>query len=689
MLAGPLSAICIFLTHLFSMATSQTAAGSQATPSLDALTHSRKQAAKVLSQIAIAMDRAETTERSGQLGLTRHIRTLKSTAEQLQQGTYRIVVLGEMKRGKSTLINALVGEALLPSDVNPCTALLSLLRHGAERQVTLHYNDGKSPKAIDFDTFRSEYTISPDEARQLETNAFPDISHVVIECPTPLLASGLEIVDTPGLNDTEARNQQVLSYLNEAQAAVFVMDAVQPITLDERRYLRNYVQSRELDCFYVINGWDRIGASLVDPDDGSALAEAEQRQRQVFTQSLPEGATWFEMSALTALRQRRRGESLTGSGVDNFLTALNSFLTQKRGHVELKRAAKLAHRAYSAVQETVARRIPLLDEDLSELQQRVASVESEFGKLEKIRDNYRQLIRGRCDRTAKAIADSFKTYILSLEETFEADFVASQPDLDFLDFLDEDARDDFYREFKRAFERYINDRLAAWEFTAKQKIGQSFDELNESATEYQVAYAEVVEVIHEKIMGRKFYAPSNDTADEARPWIDNIRDLFDELPDTLNDAVQPFNHFWQSVLQMAVSYVCIVIALQILGLLFSSLFLNIIGVIAAAGGILAAQAEFVRQEFIKATRKEFVKHLPQIAADQWQPIYKAVQECFGTYEERAIERISGDIGSRRLELSSLVEKKQQNEINREQTVERLKALEETIQKELETLRGMV
>ncbi|NEQ53469.1 MAG: dynamin, partial [Leptolyngbya sp. SIO3F4] len=621
--------------------------------------------------------------------LTRHIRTLKSTAEQLQQGTYRIVVLGEMKRGKSTLINALIGETLLPSDVNPCTALLSLLRHGPERQVTLHFNDGRSPKTIDFDTFRNDYTIDPDEARQLETNAFPDISHVVIEYPAPLLASGLEIVDTPGLNDTEARNQQVLSYLNEAQAAVFVMDAIQPMTLDEQRYLRNYVQSRELECFYIINGWDRIKVGLVNPEDTAALAEAEQRQRQVFTQSLPKGATWFEVSALTALRQQRKGEPLTGSGVDTFLESLEAFLTQQRGQAELQRAAKLAHRAYSAVQETVARRIPLLDEDLSELQQRVASVESEFGKLEKIRDSYRQLIRVRCDRTAKAIADSFKTYILKLEETFETDFVASQPDLDFLDFLDEDTRDDFYREFKRAFERYINDRLAAWEFTAKQKIGQSFDELNESAADYQVAYAEVVEVIHEKMMGRKFYAPGGDTTvDEARPWLDNIRDLFDELPDTLNDAVMPFNHFWQSVLQMAVSYVCIVIALQILGLLFSSLFLNIVGVLAAAGGILAAQAEFVRQEFIKATQKEFVKHLPQIAADQWQPIYKAVQECFGTYEERAIERISSDIAARRLELSSLVEKKQQNEINREQTVERLKSLEENIQRELEVLQGI-
>ena len=675
------------------MVTPQATAGpnghSQMANSLDALTQSRQQAAQVLSQIAIAMDRAETTERSGQLGLTRHIRTLKSTAEQLQQGTYRIVVLGEMKRGKSTLINALIGEPLLPSDVNPCTALLSLVRHGPKRQVTLHYTDSKPPKAIDFDTFRAEYTIAPEEARQLETNAFPDISHVVIECPAPLLASGLEIVDTPGLNDTEARNQQVLGYLHEAQAGVFVLDAIQPMTLDERRYLRNYVQSRDLECFYVINGWDRLQTGLVDSEDTAALADAQQRQRQVFAQSLPEGAAWFEVSALTALRQQRNGDSLTGSGVDKFLTALEDFLTQQRGQVELQRAAKLAHRAYSAVQETVARRIPLLDEDLSELQQRVASVESEFGKLEKIRDNYRQLIRGRCDRTAKAIADSFKTYILNLEETFETDFVNSQPDLDFLDFLDEESRDDFYHEFKRAFERYINDRLAAWEFTAKQKIGQSFDELNESAVDYQVAYAEVVEVIHEKMMGRKFYAPSTDAADEARPWIDNIRDLFDEIPDTLNDAVQPFNHFWQSVLQMAVSYVCIVIALQILGLLFSSLFLNIVGVIAAAGGILAVQAEFVRQEFIKATRKEFAKHLPQIAADQWQPIYKAVQECFGTYEERAIERISGDIAARRLELSSLVEKKQQNEINREQTVERLKALEESIQRELEILQGMV
>ena len=662
------------------MVTPQAAnANSSIVGSLDALTHRRQQAAQALSQIAIAMDRAETTEPSGQLGLSPHIRPLQSTAEQLHQGNYRIVVLGEMKRGKSTLINALVGESLLPRDVSPCTALLTLLRHGPEPQVTLHYNNGKAPQIIDFETFQANYTIPADEARQLETNAFPDISHVVIECPTPLLASGLEIVDTPGLNDTETRNQQVLNYLSEAQAVLFVFDALQPITLDERRYLQNYVQNRDLECFYVVNSWDRIKQGLVNPEDEAALAEAEHRQRQVFDQSLP--THWFAVSALSALRQQRQGDSLAGSGVDQLLTALETFLTQERGQAEIQQAAKLAQRAYNAVQAAVERRIPLLDEDLSELQRRVASVEDEFGKLEKIRDNYRQLIRKRCDRTAKAIADSFKTYILSLEKTFDTDFVASQPDLDFLNFLDADQRDNFYKEFKRAFERYINDQLTQWELTATQKISAVFAELNASASDYQAAYTQVVDVIQQKMMGHKFYVPETEVAEEMRPWIDNIRDLFDAVPDTLNNSVQPLNRFWKSVLQMTISSVCVAIILQSLGLIFTSLFLNIVGVLAAIGGVLAVQAEFVRQEFIKATRKEFVKHLPQIAADQWQSIYKAVADCFSAYEEQTIERISADIAARRLELSSLVEKKQQNEINREQTVARLKTLEETIHQE--------
>ncbi|MGB5915861.1 MAG: dynamin, partial [Phormidesmis sp.] len=198
--------------------------------------------------------------------------------------------------------------------------------------------------------------------------------------------------------------------------------------------------------------------------------------------------------------------------------------------------------------------------------------------------------------------------------------------------------------------------------------------------QYQVEYAEVVEVIHEKLMGRRFHAVGHDfDQKKTKIWVDSIKDIFEEMPGNLNNAVSPFNGFWQSVMQSALAYICIVVGLQLIGLIFSSLFLNVIGIIIAAGGIFAAQAEFVRQEFLKATKKEFVKQLPRIADEQTPNISKAVKECFNAYEERAIDRISGDISARKGELANLVEKKQQHQINREQEIARLQQLEKQVQ----------
>ncbi len=670
-----------------------------------------------LSQLAALLKTAEATgsQQSGQLGLDQPIREIQQAADSLSQGIYRLMVMGDMKRGKSTLINALIGDRLLPSDVNPCTALLTHLRYGPEARVTLHFKDEqRSPESISIATFKQDYTIDPDQAKRLEAqgqSAFPDIRQVVVEYPLPLLQPGIELIDTPGLNDTEARNDQVLSYLSDCQAVLFVLDATQPLTLDEQRYLNNYLKDSGLALFFVINGWDRIKAGLIDPEDAQAVAEAEAKVRTAFSQHLADylerspsaksdltpidsirtgGPRLFEVSALQALRQRLKAQPLAGSGVSELLSGLDHFLANERGPTELQRALNIANRAYRSVSTAVSRRIPLLDETLENLEAKVASVQSDFGQLETIRDRYCQLIQTSSDLHAKAVSESFRAYVLKLENTFESDFAASQPDLEFLDFLEADKRQAFYTAFRRAFERYVNDRLAAWEFTAKQTIGTAFDELNTSAVEYQVAYAEVVEVIHEKIMGRRFHAVEQDfDPGRAKVWVDSVKDVFEEIPGNLNNAVRPFNGFWQSVMQSAIAYICIVIALQIIGLIFSSLFLNIVGIIMAAGGIFAAQAEFVRQEFLKATKQEFAKHLPQIANEQTPHIHRAVKDCFKAYEERAIDRINRDIASRQVELTNLVEQKQQHQIDREQEIARLQQLESQVQANVEAIASAI
>lgn len=668
---------------------------------LERVARSRQTVSQTLGKIVTTLTEMEVVspETSGQLGLSQQIQQVKTVESALQQGTFRLLLLGDMKRGKSTFLNAVLGENLLPSDVNPCTAVLTFVRYGETPQVTIHFKGDRAPEAIDFSTFKAQYTIDPEEAKRLDEQqemAFPDVSHAVVECPLPLLQQGIEFVDTPGLNDTEARNEQVLTYIGDCQAILFVLSANQPCTLDERRYLANYLRDRGLTIFFLINSWDRVQSSLIYPEDATALEEAETKLRTVFREQLADycqsddrdyyADRVFEVSALEALRRRLKDPSadLSGTGLPEFMTSLGQFLVRDRGQAEFHWAESVVRRTYHQVCEAVDRRIPLLAETTETLAQKIDSVQAEFTKLEEIRDAYQALIRETGERQAKATADSFKAYILNLEQTFETDFVNSQPDLDFLKFLEKDQRAAFYTNFKRAFERYMNDRLAAWEFMAKQDLRKTFAELQTSAEEYQEAYAAVVETMNEKLLGDRFYAVGHRYDPESVSlWSDNIKDLFESIPDVLNDSASRFNHFWQGVLRLALVYVCVYVALYILGIVFSSLILNVVGVLLVGGGILAGQAEVVRQQFLSKTKEEFVKYLPKIADEQWQPVYKAVQSCFEVYEENVIGRIAGDIEARTAELNNLLAQKQSHEINCDREIERLTTLKQTMASDIE------
>ncbi len=156
----------------------------------------RREIADRLSNIATAIEQSELagTAASGKLGLETENADISLASKNLRQGVFRLLVLGDMKRGKSTFLNALIGENLLPSDVNPCTALLTILRYGSEKKVTVYFNDGKSPRLLDFKSFKQEYTIDPAEAKRLESEkkpAFPDIDCAVVEYPLPLLEKGI------------------------------------------------------------------------------------------------------------------------------------------------------------------------------------------------------------------------------------------------------------------------------------------------------------------------------------------------------------------------------------------------------------------------------------------------------------------------------------------------------------------
>ncbi|MBD2095014.1 dynamin family protein [Trichocoleus sp. FACHB-591] len=669
---------------------------------LDRVARVRHQMAQHLDNISGALSRAEveSSQASGKLELDGEIQDLNLTSQNLRQGVFRLLVLGDIKRGKSTLLNALIGENLLPSDVSPCTALLTVLRYGPEKQVTVYFKGDRPPERLDFTSFRQKYTIDPSEAKQLEEVkqlAFPQVSHAVVEYPLPFLEKGVEIVDSPGLNDTEARNELSLSYINNCHAVLFVFRASQPCTLDERRYLENYLKDRGLTVFFLINAWDEIRKSLVDLDDAEELREAEAKLRQVFRTNLAEycrvdgqdlyNQRVFELSSLDALRRRLKdaADPLTGTGFLEFEAALSRFLTQERAVAELRQATTLARQAYNHAHEAIARRIPLLDQDVQELKERLKSVEPEFAKLNEIRDQFQAEIRELRDRKAKEIATDFCSYILNLGTTFDTDFLRYQPDISFWDFLSQGRREEFNAACRQAFERYINEKIVAWQRTAEQEISAAFAELGRSAASYGTDYNRITDTITEKLIGQTIYTGNASSENNSPTWARWAMGFFSLTSGNIAGVFLAGAGFdWKNIL---VNYIAVIGITSFLAL-FTGAFIGPIGIMLVGLGIGALQLDQARQEFVKATKKEFVKHLPDIARDQWNPINQLIKDCFDAYEREVMKRINDDIQARRAELDNLVAQKESHEINREAEAKRLQALDAEVLSEIRTVESV-
>jgi hypothetical protein len=112
-------------------------------------------------------------------------------ADRVAAGRFHVAVLGEFKRGKSTVINALVGYPVLPTGVVPCTAVITEVRSGSGSATVLHLDGTIEPVAVgQIPDFVTE-TANPENRRGVE--------RVVVAVPGSLLDSGLVIVDTPGV----------------------------------------------------------------------------------------------------------------------------------------------------------------------------------------------------------------------------------------------------------------------------------------------------------------------------------------------------------------------------------------------------------------------------------------------------------------------------------------------------------
>ncbi|NLI75660.1 MAG: hypothetical protein GX442_04365, partial [Candidatus Riflebacteria bacterium] len=259
----------------------------------------------------------ETRTLADDLGFSGLVQVCQELDRRLAEERFFVSVLGEIKRGKSTLINALLGADLLPKAALVCTATLCIVRYGPAPRAVIHYREGGSRE------------VPPEDLRQIATKKNPEaakIAHLEIEYPLPLLQDGVVLVDTPGVNDTdEVRRRLTEEFIPRSDGVLFVLNAGQPFSDSEMRFLTSGILKYHIrKLWFVVNALDRLAS---DEQREEALAYCQEQLDQV----LPD-ARLHGVSARVFLEARQAGDAAraAASGIPDFLDALARDLVEGR-----------------------------------------------------------------------------------------------------------------------------------------------------------------------------------------------------------------------------------------------------------------------------------------------------------------------------------------------------------------------
>ncbi|HYY12517.1 MAG TPA: dynamin family protein [Kineosporiaceae bacterium] len=161
---------------------------------------------------------------------------LRASQSALDDPDTRIVVAGEFKQGKSSLVNALLGAAACPVDDDMATARPTYVRHGETAEAFL-VHEGEPPRreSIPLQDLRRhvvEDALSP--------TGSTDVAAVEVRLPRAILKTGLVLVDTPGVGGLGSSHAAAsLAAISSADAVLLVTDASQELTMSERTFLRH------------------------------------------------------------------------------------------------------------------------------------------------------------------------------------------------------------------------------------------------------------------------------------------------------------------------------------------------------------------------------------------------------------------------------------------------------------------
>lgn len=192
----------------------------------------------------------------------RSVVTEVDKAIMMTEDSATVLFCGEFKRGKSSLVNAIIGTELCPTDIGIATSVVTTIKYGAVKKAVRYYGN----LLENADSLKSEEIEWEDIDKYIMGDVLEIDNTILVELsyPSPFLKNGITIIDTPGIGGLDPRHS-ILTHmaLPKADVIVFVTDAGEPMTQSELDFYESKVLSCGKQNVVLVNKSDILKADTL------------------------------------------------------------------------------------------------------------------------------------------------------------------------------------------------------------------------------------------------------------------------------------------------------------------------------------------------------------------------------------------------------------------------------------------
>lgn len=319
-----------------------------------------------------------------------------------------VIVAGETSSGKSSIINRILGDTILPTGVTASTTRVCRVKYSEDLMITTY--DAEDKNEIDRMYFQSKEVMAENLNTLAQTND-PNIGYVDIHMPVPLLQGNVIIVDTPGFGDNEQKKvaEKMIEYIPNALAIVFVInvaaaggiqdDRIVPILTHVQNLRNQMVSFSPNDVIFVMNKWD------------SLFMETEVKKNK-YTENAKKSlrTVWRDVADDCILQLSLGPTDEYRDMFQRFQRTLKEIITrneQKRIKVHLRFLKEFLDES----ERIIIMKLKCAEESVEENKNSCVKMLNELEDLDRIRQKAHTNLKGYIDAFLKEVTSKFYEYI--------------------------------------------------------------------------------------------------------------------------------------------------------------------------------------------------------------------------------------------------------------------------------------